>query len=147
MYGSALAVPPGGHVVEGLARAQQEARDTLIVGTADQQLCSAPVVHREGHLTQLKALDELTHDLSDTPHREVGVRAHGVAMRAQRQGRQHAAIVRAQVLDDVAPQRAIHDEPVQQHDHRSAAAGVLVLDRARRQLYFAHRPPPLTRHV
>ena len=45
-----------------------------------------------------------------------------MTMPAQRQGWHHAAVVRSQVGDHVAPQRAVHTDPVQQ-DEQFAAGG------------------------
>jgi len=126
------------HVVERLTRADSQPRDSVTAAAADQELRPAPVVHHERHLAQVEALDELAQDLDDAAHRQVSARAHRLAVGAEGQGRQHAAVVPAEICDHVAPLRAVHDQAVDEHHHRSRTAGVLVLDLARRQLHPGH---------
>ena len=118
-------------VVEGLTGTDHEARDARLVAAADEQLRATPVTHRERDLVQVQALDQLAEELGDATHREIGVGAHRLAVGAERQRRQYAAVVGAQVGDDVAPLGAVHEEAVREHDRRAGAAGVLVLDRSR----------------
>ncbi len=66
----------------------------------------------------------------------------GVPVRPERQRRRHAPVAGGQPGDHLVPQRGVHQQPVQQHDHRPVAAGVLVLDRPGRQLDLLHGRPP-----
>jgi hypothetical protein len=66
-------------------------------------------------------------------------------MSAEGKRRHHTPVVRPQIAHDVAPQRAVHDEAMQQDDDRAGAACVLILDNARRQLYFRHSAAPSAR--
>jgi len=100
------------------------------------------VVDRERRVAQVEPLDELAEQSRDPGHREVGVRVHRMPMRAQRQRGEEAAVVCAQVRDDVAPQRAVHHQAVREHDRGPVAAGVLVVDGAGRQLEFGHDALP-----
>jgi hypothetical protein len=112
------------------------------VASADQQLPAAPVVHRERHVAQLERLEQLADRLGDPPHRKVCVRAHRPAMSAERKGRQHASVVGAQILDNMPPQRPVHDQPMKEHYHWELAAGVFVVDHPARELYCRHHAPP-----
>jgi hypothetical protein len=51
-------------------------------------------------------------------------------------------MVPAKFADDVAPQRTVHRQPVQQHDDGAVASGVLVPDSPCSELYLGHDPSP-----
>ena len=110
---------PWGHVVERLARAQREARDALVVAAADEQLRAAPVIHHERDSLSSSASRNSPSSSAIPAHRQVGVGAHRVAVATQRQRRRYATAPSTQPVDHVAPQRAVHHQPVAHHHDRS----------------------------
>jgi hypothetical protein len=55
-------------------------------------------------------------------------------------------VLDAEISDHSLPERRIHQEPVQQHDHRPIAAGVLIFDRPGRELDLFHGHTPRRRY-
>jgi hypothetical protein len=124
-------------VVERLTGGEHQACDALGPLTG-QDLREPHVALHERHVAQVEPLEELRDQAGVTAQGQVRIGMHGVAMRAQGQGRDHAAVVVAQLADDVAPERSVHGQAVEQDQHGPVAAGVLVVDGSRRQLDLWH---------
>jgi hypothetical protein len=90
----------------------------------------APVVPDQGNSAQVQLLQELRHQPDHPAEREVGVGFHQTAMSAKRQRGYHAAVIVAQLGDHVAPQRAVHGDPVEQDEHGAVPTRVLIHDGA-----------------
>jgi len=86
-----------------LARHEDEPLDAPGASLGDERLRPSPVVPDQGHVAQVQALQELGHEPDLAAKRQVGVGTHRPAMAAERQGRNHATIFRAQVRNDVTP--------------------------------------------
>ena len=114
-----------------------EPADARVAACGRQQRRAAPVAADERDVLELERVEELGDELHLRPQPELGVRAHRAPVRAERQRGEDAA-KRAQAGQHLAPQRVIHQQPVQQHDGRAVAAGVLVLDRPCAQLDLGH---------
>ena len=130
-YGKSFAAPLGGTLSNAshehtTSRAMRSSRAPPTSSSGPPQSLIASVSS-----CRSRRFDELAEDLRHSPHRQVGVGVHRMAMGADWQGGQHAAVVAAQVSYHVPPQRAIHDQPVHEQDHRTGPARVLVLDRSR----------------
>ena len=93
-------------------------------------------------VAQVQAVQELSGQPGYSGQRQVGSGIHGMTVRPERQGRRHAAVAGGQAGDHLVPQRGVHHQPVQQHEHRPVAAGVQVLDRPGGQLDLVHADRP-----
>src|SRR3954454_13657720 len=82
-------------------------------------------------------LEELHDNLRLSGQREVCVCTHGPTVASEWQRRRNHAVVAPQIADHVAPQRAVHQQAVQQHDWWPRAA-LLVLERTRAELDVGH---------
>ena len=80
--------------------------------------------------SQVEALEQLRDEPRDAAERQVGVLGGAVAVSAEGQGGDDAAVVAGEVGDDVVVQRGVHEQPVHEDDHGARAAGVLVVDGA-----------------
>jgi hypothetical protein len=107
-----------------------------VLGGGDLE--EARVVSHQGHVAQVQGLQELGLQTRYAAWREIGVRSHGIPVTAEGQRRHDAAVVTAQLADDVAPQRAVHRESVKQDEEGAVAARILILDDSRRQLGLRH---------
>jgi hypothetical protein len=100
---------------------------------------AAGVVADDGDVAQVETVEELGDEPRDPAQRQVCVGVHRVAVCPQRQRRHHAPVIDGEVGDHVIPEGGVHQEPVQQHEGRASAAGVLVVDRPGGQLDLVHR--------
>jgi hypothetical protein len=130
-------------VVERLARDEHHPRHPLGAAVGDEDLRAAPVVLHERDVVQVELLQELPDQHREPSQRQVRVRPHGTEMRAQRQVREHAAVLAAQLGDDVAPLRRRDGDAVHEDEDGAAPAGVGVLDRAGRELDLRHQSPKI----
>ena len=109
---------------------------------ADEQLGTTPVAHRERHNEfRSRRSSSSSRILDDPPHRQVGIRGHRQAG-APPSGRvgEDAAVSRfCRTVDHPAPQRAVHQQPVREHDRRSAAAVSSYSIIPPRELQLGHR--------
>ena len=137
-----LAGEARGEVVERVAGGENDPADAG-GAVADEQLdeSAAGVVADEGHVAQVEALEKLADEPRDPAQRQVCVGVHRVAVCPQWQRRCHAPVIDGEVGDHVVPEGGVHQEPVQQHERRAVAAGVLVVDRPRGQFDLVHRLP------
>jgi hypothetical protein len=142
MRAASAADPPRqarGIVVGGFARGEYQTCHALVPALRDQQLRAAPIVEDERHTLELEPLQELDQEANLASQREVGIRIHRSTVGTHRHGRTDAANVARQLLYDSVPERAVHQQPVQQNDHGPRSGPVLVADRSRRQLDLGHR--------
>lgn len=128
-------------VVERLAGAEHETGHPLGPSLGDQELRATPVVAHEGHVAEVEALEELGDEGDQRADGEVGVRAHGRAVAAERQRGDDAPGGAAQGGHHVAPEGLVHRHTVQEDDDGAVAPGVLVLDDPRAQLDLGHCLP------
>lgn len=96
------------------------------------------VVLHERRVVQVEPREQLADDRSEAVQREVGVAAHRFAVGAERERRNDAAMVGAQVNYDRVPHARVHQSTAQQHQDRALAAAVVIFDRPRRQLDLGH---------
>jgi hypothetical protein len=74
------------------------------------------------------AIAALADEPGDTRQRKVGIWLHGVGVGAQRQRRCNATVMRSQVGDHGVPERRVHEQSIEEHEHRTVVAGFEVLD-------------------
>ena len=113
MYRQRPRGPPRRDVVEGLAGSLITSRAMRAsCGTARHEQRAAPVVHRQRQLDGGPGAAMNSSRIVTTPRIERSARGRiGWAVGAPRRQRgQHAAVVSAQLLDDLAPLRAVHHQ-------------------------------------
>jgi hypothetical protein len=91
---------------------------------------AAGIVADKRDVVEVEAIEELGHEPGGPAQGKVCVAAHRVAMRAERLCRGDAAVVGRELGDHVVPEGGVHHQAVQEHDRRSFATGVPVLDRS-----------------
>ena len=116
-------------MLEGVARGEHEPSDALrVLGCHKLADGATRVVAHERHVRQV----ELVHQLGEQPrHRaraELCIRLHRPLVRTQRQFGDDAARVGRKLRHDHRPQHAACEQPVDEQDHRTLAARVLIAD-------------------
>ena len=130
-------------VVESLAGGDDEPGDASRAAVGDKALCAAPVVEHQRGIAQFKPFENFVHQPGDAEDRQIGARVHRPAVAAERKGGDYAAEVVPEPGDDMAPERTVHGDAVQQDNHGAVTAGVLVVDGPRRESQLGHEGPRL----
>jgi hypothetical protein len=100
----------------------------------NQQLRTTPIIHDQRYIPQLEPLQKFGHQQGDPVDAEVGPRPHGLAMRAEWQCRRNAAEGWCQLGDHAAPHGVVHEHAVEEHDRRTAATRVEVVNQPSRKI-------------
>ena len=85
-------------------------------------------------VAEVEGREQLGDERGVAAQRQVRARAHRDPVGAPGQGRDDAAVVGAEVVDDRAPERGPDGQAADEDDDRAVAPGVRHLDRPRRQL-------------
>ena len=112
---------PGREGVERVAVRQHRGADPAGV-RAEHDLADRPagVVAHERHVGEAERLDEVEQERGDSLRREVGAGVHRLLMRPKRERRRIAAdAFGGQAFGDGAPELAVDENPVHEHDRRA----------------------------
>jgi len=97
--------------------------------SSSTQLISSRPGNSRHHRPAKQRVEGPGHDLYLTGQRQVRVRVHGAAMRAEREDRADVTEARGQQRKHAIPHRVVHPQPVQQN-HRRPGPSLVVLDDA-----------------